>query len=171
MKKEIELKNINYVCPQCFKTDKVSARIILETDDESLDLFYENENNIIKICTNCNTEMFAIDKNIFPYIIKLNDLGLETIFSCEGHGYDSPAYIAFNSKCNSLIEKLDPPELWYFDTPSKTLNPDIGYVLRPISALLSLKYFDVIGTTYEEYHKKELDNLKNWPSYAINNIK
>lgn len=101
--------------------------------------------DFITRCDKCgmDTVHYVLDYNLAEVIQKLNEIGLETIFSCEGHtyssyGFDSP-YIAFKDDISHCFN-MDSPLLKYWDLemPEDELAA-YGCILR-VSIDASMRY-------------------------------
>ena len=95
-------------------------------------------------CNKCgmNTVHYTLDYNISEIIQRLNEVGLETVFSCEGHdyssyGFDSP-YVAFKDDVSHCFN-MDNPLLKYWKL--EVGKPDAGYkCLLRVSMDASMNY-------------------------------
>jgi len=137
-----------YLCLKCMKI----------YDNESL---APSKSPYYKVCPDLycdNREMFEIDENMIPIIIKLNDKGFKTKFCCSGHVFEPlDIYVKFDDNLINninmyirlnLMPKL--PEFFMIEGDSIRLKKR-GLVNN------EFKYFTV--GKYNEYMIKSFDEI------------
>lgn len=104
------------------------------------------------------TRVFELDDDIGEHIIKLNDKGYLTEYSCSGHiDKKTLGYIAFEVFTSNYMVKnrIKPPIGWFFEeVPYKKL----GLYMDKTN---DNKFIDSEDFT-QEYLNERLDNLMNW---------
>ena len=91
------------VCPKCFRTATIETALEYSVSDNHEE--FETRINRVDFnvyCPQCNEWMFDCDVSLVERIIKLNKLGFETIYCCEGH-YKVHPEILFNTPYVTFI--------------------------------------------------------------------
>lgn len=123
--KEKRSGSFAYFCPHCNKVMLVDADINVDVRANTHTKTNIDINSVsFKIrCYYCKkdftTQDQGIDPNIIDYVIRLNNAGYKTEFSCEGHfdcgrgEFSSTPYIAFK---DSSIRKFKAPKNWNYES-------------------------------------------------------
>ena len=121
--------NYGFLCKNCGNIEKRFIDInitvthqVIDTDEDAsswVNYFLGDAG-----CKKCGSqdEMEIIDPNMIEPIRLLNECGLKTSFSCEGHE-DSLPYIAFDRSVTveEFLKLPKLPKMWYVDLPPATI--------------------------------------------------
>lgn len=118
MKKQTD---ITFICPQCHnRISRVTATIDMNVEkfvNGFVDTWLSQIPNAEGEC-DCgyNGEFIELDTDIVECIIKLNEKGWRTRFSCVGHKDERDAYIYFYDEVGKYASIFDTlPLSWYLD--------------------------------------------------------
>ena len=114
------------MCPNCFSDngtiiEDCTCKLVLKDNDkvENKRLYSNVLVDVEGECINCNNtvDFITVDDKIADVIITLNKKGYITLFSCEGHGEYSGAYIYFAYQRYINIEGFEEtlPDEWEVD--------------------------------------------------------
>lgn len=124
------IKMIKYfMCPKCLSIYKVEFPDIIEMGKDSL---LRKTSFTVKVLCNkkirnpktkgvylCKRYAVEIDRRVLYAVQNLNIKGYITEYCCEGHSKYNTGYITFSESMYAMLENLDSPEGWYFESPAK----------------------------------------------------
>lgn len=124
---------MGYICPHCNYINLIQVKFMIETNAEMRVDYMTSNLTLTMRCKKCKerfyTSILGIDPNICEIIVKLNNLGYKTKYSCEGHvynnGFITRPYIIFTD--SEIIEKYGTPEDWIYKIKT---NGDIKIMYR-----------------------------------------
>ena len=152
--------NDYFHCFYCNKTEKMNMVAHIESDSEIKFVDNKVKESFSKTCKKCKCDMYIIDEEVFDAIIKLNKKGYNTKFSCEGHSFNVPAYIAFDEDfTDEDVEKFEAPEHWFWDKGDSIFR---FHTLRTLGSIVFDTYFEIKKISFEEYKKEYLKSLYDW---------
>lgn len=135
----------SYFCPECWNVTHISAQ---DLDISYIPSYVNSTSKNIAIakstiefdviCAECDSFMIQCDSEIIDRIVKLNALGIETMYCCEGHIHNIEKPFGFTKKFpNSYNHHISLPYVGFSIEISE-------HIIECIEGLLSFQEYNFI---------------------------